>query len=95
MQRLSKLILKSHGACRLYLARLRDALFMVRSEDLAGVEAALLLLGHSQEDIDNKKKIDWPSFLRSYRVVAQPAELLERFDLVNRINGRLLDKKTK
>lgn len=58
MQRLSKLILKAHGACRAYLARLRDALFMVYREDLAGVEEALRLLGKTPEEIQAKKNSD-------------------------------------
>lgn len=67
MQRLSKLILKSHGACRAYLARLRDAFFMVHMEDLAAVEAALHLLGKSPEEIEAKKKTDWGYFLQRCR----------------------------
>lgn len=67
MQRLSKLILKSHGACRAFLARLRDAFFKVYAEDLAGVEAALLKAGMSQEEIDVKKRTDWAFFLQRCR----------------------------
>ncbi len=67
MQRLSKLILKSHGACRAYLARLRDAFFKVNAEDLAAVEAALLQTGMSKEDIEVKKTKDWTYFLQRCR----------------------------
>lgn len=67
MQRLSKLILKSHGACRAYMARLRDAFFMVHSEDLAAVEAALLSLGMTPPEIEEKKKTDWAYFLQRCR----------------------------
>eukprot|EP00904_Undaria_pinnatifida_P000836 jgi/Undpi1/10753/HiC_scaffold_29.g13201.m1 len=56
MQRLSKLVHKSHGACGAYMARLRDALSMVHSEDLAAVEAALRLLGKTPAEIEEKKK---------------------------------------
>ena len=51
------------GACAAYMARLRDALFMVHSEDLAAVEAALRLLGKTPEEIEEKKKTDWAYFL--------------------------------
>eukprot|EP00903_Cladosiphon_okamuranus_P019959 g18342.t1 len=96
MQRLSKLILKSHGACRAYLARLRDAFFMVHKEDLAGVEEALRLQGMSPEEIEAKKNSDWGYFLqRCRRVIPPPDVLLKRFNLANRIYGYLLDKKTK
>ena len=67
MQRLSKLVLKSHGAYGAYMARLRDALFMVHSEDLAAVEAALRLLGKTPEEIEEKKKTDWAYFLQRCR----------------------------
>ena len=67
MQRLSKLVLKSHGACGAYMARLRDALFMVHSEDLAAVEAALRLLGKTPEEIEEKKK---PTGRTSFRGAA-------------------------
>ena len=67
MQRLSKLVLKSHGACGACMARLRDALLMVHSEDLAAVESALRLLGKTPEEIEEKKKTDWAYFLQSCR----------------------------
>ena len=54
MQRLSKLVLKSHGACGAYMARLRDALFMVHSEDLAAMEATLRLLEKTPAEIEEK-----------------------------------------
>ncbi|CAN0004911.1 unnamed protein product, partial [Scytosiphon promiscuus] len=96
MQRLSKLILKSHGACRAYLARLRDAFFKVNADDLAAVQAALLLAGMSQEEVDAKKAKDWAYFLkRCRRMIPPPVELAERFDLVNKVYGGLLDNKTK
>eukprot|EP00904_Undaria_pinnatifida_P008491 jgi/Undpi1/4772/HiC_scaffold_18.g08125.m1 len=96
MQRLSKLVLKSHGACGAYMARLRDALFMVHSEDLAAVEAALRLLGKTPAEIEEKKKTDWAYFLqRCRRVIPQSDQLADGFDLVHRIYGHLLDAKTK
>ena len=64
MQRLSKLVLKSHGACSAYLARLRDAFFMVNADDLAAAEADLRHKGMSQEDVDGKKVRDWPYSFR-------------------------------
>ncbi|CAN0373205.1 unnamed protein product [Pylaiella littoralis] len=96
MQRLSKLILKSHGACGAYLARLRDAFFTINAEDLAAVEAALLQAGMSQDEVDIKKTKDWAYFLkRCRRMLPPPAELVKRFDLVNKIYGGLVGKKTK
>lgn len=67
MQRLSKLILKSHCACRAYLARLRDTFFKVNAEDLAAVEAALHQAGMSKKDIEVKKAKDWTFFLQRCR----------------------------
>ena len=67
MQRLSKLILKSHGACRAYMARLRDAFFMVHLEDLAAVEAALRSLGKTPAEIEEMKRTDWAYFLQRCR----------------------------
>ena len=67
MQRLSKLVLKSHGACSAYLARLRDAFFMVNADDLTAAEADLRHKGMSQEDVDRKKERDWPYFLQRCR----------------------------
>ena len=67
MQRLSKLVLKSHGACSAYLARLRDAFFMVNADDLAAAEADLRHKGMSQEDVDRKKERNWPYFLQRCR----------------------------
>ena len=52
-----------YGACGAYMARLINALFMVHSEDLAAVEAALRLLGKTPEEIEEKKKTDWAYFL--------------------------------
>ena len=67
MQRLRKLVLKSYGACGACMARLRDALFMVHSEDLAAVAASLRLLGKTPEEIEEKKKTDWAYFLQRCR----------------------------
>lgn len=67
MQRLSKVILKSHGACRAYLARLRDAFFKVNAADLAALQAALRLAGMSQAEVNEKKAKDWAYFLKRCR----------------------------
>lgn len=67
MQRISKLILKSHGACRAYLARLRDATFLVHEKDLEETEAALREQGLRQDAIDMKKKTEWGYFLQRCR----------------------------
>lgn len=67
MQRPSKLVLKSYGACGAYMARLRDAWFIVYKEDLAGVEEALRLLGKSPEDIETKKRTDRSYFRQRCR----------------------------
>eukprot|EP00904_Undaria_pinnatifida_P000541 jgi/Undpi1/10488/HiC_scaffold_29.g12938.m1 len=92
-KRLSKLVLKSHGECGAYMARSRVALFMVHSEDLAAVEAGLRLLAKTPAEIEEKKKTDWVYFLQ--RVIPQSDQLADRFDLVHRIYGHLLDAKTK
>ena len=49
---------RSHGGCSAYLARLRDAFFMVNADDLAAAEADLRHKGMSQEDVDGKKVRD-------------------------------------
>ena len=67
MQRLSMLILQSHGPCRPYLARVSDALHKVNAGDLAAVEAALLLTGITQQEVDTKKAKDWAYFLKRCR----------------------------
>ena len=67
LQRLSKLVLKSHGECGAYMARSRVALFMVHSEDLAAVEAGLRLLAKTPAEIEEKKKTDWVYFLQRCR----------------------------
>ncbi|CAM9669869.1 unnamed protein product, partial [Pylaiella littoralis] len=79
-----------------YLARLRDAFFKINAEDLAAVEAALLQAGMSQDEVDIKKTKDWAYFLKRCRRMIPPlAELVKRFDLVNKVYGGLVDKKTK
>ena len=67
MQRLSKLILKSHGAYRAFLTRLRDVFFKVYRSDLEHVEAALRQQGMSAEEIQTKKEQNWGFFLKPCR----------------------------
>lgn len=67
MQRISKLLLKSHGACAAYLARLRDACFEVHKGDLAKLEAALAAQGMSPAEIEEKKKKNWGYILQRCR----------------------------
>ena len=59
MQRLTKLVIKSHGACRAFLARLRDALFKVYRSDLEEVETALHQQGKSDTEIETTKEKNW------------------------------------
>ena len=63
MQRLSKLVLKSNGACRAFLARLRDAFFKVYRSDLVEVETALRQQGKSDAEIETMKEQNWDYFL--------------------------------
>ena len=63
MQRLSKLVLKSHGACRAFLRRLRDAFFKVYRSDLVEVETALRQQGKSDAEIETMKEQNWGYFL--------------------------------
>ena len=67
MQRLSKPVLKSHGTCRAFLTRLRDALFKVYRSDLEEVETALGQQGKSDAEIETMKKKNWGYFLSLYR----------------------------
>ena len=62
MQRLSKLVLKNHGACRAFLTRLRGALFKVNLSDLEEIETALRQQGKSDAEIETMKK-NWGYFL--------------------------------
>ena len=63
MQRLNKLILKSHGACRAFLKRLRDAFFKVYRSYLEEVEAALRQQGKSDAETKTMKEQKWGFFL--------------------------------
>ena len=67
MQRLSKLVFKSHGACRAFLTRLRDAFFKVYRSDLVEVETALRQQGKSDAEIETSKEQNWDYFLSLYR----------------------------
>ena len=63
MQRLSKVILKSHRACHAFLARLRDSFFKEYRSDLEEVEAVLRQEGKSDAEIETMKKHNWGDFL--------------------------------
>jgi hypothetical protein len=95
MQRISRTIKLKHGAAHAFLARLRDAFFVVSKEDLDAVCAFLQKQNLSKEEIEKKKKEDWVYFLKHCRrAVPGPKELLDRFDKVCTLFGPLEDAKT-
>ncbi|KAJ3081332.1 hypothetical protein HDU99_005967, partial [Rhizoclosmatium hyalinum] len=63
MNRINKTLLKSHGAYKPFMARLRDAFFLISKDDLDLVVAALKTAGLSDDEIEAKKDYDWAFFL--------------------------------
>lgn len=96
MTRLSKTLKKGHGAFRSFMARFRDAMFLVNTHDLHTVQDALRKQGMSHHDIQKKMEVDWIFFLKyCRRVIPPPPTLLQRFDRLCHAFQDVQDSKTK
>ncbi|KAI9091822.1 hypothetical protein DFS34DRAFT_314546 [Phlyctochytrium arcticum] len=62
MNRISKHFQKSHGGFRPFIACLRDAIFLVSSEDVKLVEEVLLQQGLTRDEIQKKRILNGRSF---------------------------------
>ncbi|CBJ28935.1 similar to Werner syndrome protein [Ectocarpus siliculosus] len=83
LQRISRLCKKSHGAFKPFMARLRDACFIVNQDDIKEVEQALGSKGMTPEAVAEYKDKNWTYFLRNCRrLVPERQRLLERFNSV-------------
>ncbi|KAJ3029502.1 UNVERIFIED_CONTAM: UAA transporter [Siphonaria sp. JEL0065] len=95
MNRINKTLLKAHGAYKPFMARLRDAFFLVCEEEMKAVEDALRASGMNEGDIKLKKENDWAFFLKyCRRLIPSKEELLKRFDRVCQEFQDILDSKT-
>ena len=84
MYRLSRTMLQTHGAFRAFMARLRDALFLVSEEDVEDLKEYLKTVQKmGPDEIAEKMEQDWSFFIRySRRAVPVKEVLLQRFDRV-------------
>ncbi|CAM9149525.1 unnamed protein product [Sphacelaria rigidula] len=83
LQRLSRLLKKSHGAFRPFMARLRDACFIVNLADIKEASLALKAQGMKPEEVATYKGKNWPFFLRNCRrLVPNRERLSAHFDSV-------------
>jgi hypothetical protein len=95
MNRINRTLLKAHGAYKPFMARLRDAIFLISAEDMNTVVAALKAARWTDEQIQAKKKYDWGFFLKHCRRhIPHKEELLKRFDKVCDAFHDMLDSKT-
>ncbi|KAJ3251609.1 hypothetical protein HDU77_005788, partial [Chytriomyces hyalinus] len=95
MQRLSRTMLKSHGAYHAFLARLQDAFLIVCSEDIEQISACLKSAGKTDTDIQEMKEKDWSFFVANSRRVCPPKDiLLVRFNWVVAAFSDVQDAKT-
>ncbi|CAM9377655.1 unnamed protein product [Ectocarpus sp. 6 AP-2014] len=92
LNRLSRTIKKGHGAFRPFMARLRDACFLVNRDDVLQAKKVLERRGMSPAQVQQAKDQDWSYFLRKCRrLVPPPSELLKRFDKVVQEFGNCVD----
>ncbi|CAN0310195.1 unnamed protein product, partial [Laminaria digitata] len=86
LQRISRLVKKNHGAFKPFMARLRDAFFIVNSEDIkeaSFVERSLEAQGMHPEEVAEFREKNWTFFLRNCRrLVPERERLLKRFNSV-------------
>ncbi|CAM9365309.1 unnamed protein product, partial [Hapterophycus canaliculatus] len=93
LNRLSRTMKKRHGAFNPFMARLRDACFLVNRED---VELALKARGMEDEHVQQIKDQNWSFFLKRCRRLVPPSnELLKRFDKVIEEFGNCVDNVSK
>ncbi|CAN0585127.1 unnamed protein product, partial [Laminaria digitata] len=80
LQRISRLVKKSHGAFKPFMARLRDACFIVNRDDIAEAKRALESGGMTPEKVQELRENNWTFFLRHCRrLVPERKRLLKRF----------------
>ncbi|CAM9724078.1 unnamed protein product [Pylaiella littoralis] len=92
LNRISRTVKKGHGAFKPFMARLRDACFLVNRDDIQQVEMVLEARGMTPEHVQQVKERNWALFLRSCRrLVPPPDELCERFDRVIEEFGGCVD----
>lgn len=95
LNRIARVLKKSHGAFCTFMAKLRDAFFLVCLEDMELVEEVLKNIGFSDLEIKDKKDQDWVFFLHYCRRAVPPKEiLLKRFDKVCQMFRNLRDAKS-
>lgn len=95
MNRISKLLKKAHGAWRPFMARLRDAFFLVSRHDVEVVESSLRAKGHSDTEIQNVKYNEWAFFLKfCRRIIPNAYELERRLQKVYDTYAGICDAKT-
>ena len=79
MQRLQKVLLKSHGAFSVFMSRLRDAIFIVSQDDKKKLFLNLRDKGFSENDLELLEKHNY-SYIASKcrRMIPEPVELEAR-----------------
>ncbi|CAN0113688.1 unnamed protein product [Laminaria digitata] len=98
LQRISRLVKKNHGAFNPFgapyrdqnndnfgpfMARLRDAFFIVNSEDIKEAKRSLEAQGINLEEVAEHREKNWTYFLRKCRrLVPERERLLKRFNSV-------------
>ena len=93
--RLSKVLLKSHGASASFRYRLSDCFFQVDKEDFNTVCDYLRSCNRTELDIKNMIKYNWDFFLKyCRRIVPQKDVLIRRFDRVCNFHANILDATT-
>ncbi|CAN0051384.1 unnamed protein product [Ectocarpus sp. 12 AP-2014] len=96
LNRLSRTIKKGHGAFRPFMARLRDACFLVNRDDVLQAKKVLERRGMSPARVQQVKDQDWSYFLRKCRrLVPPPSDLMKRFDKVVQEFGNCVDNISK
>ncbi|CAB1103500.1 unnamed protein product [Ectocarpus sp. CCAP 1310/34] len=105
LNRISRMTKKSHGAFKPFMARLRDACFLVNRDDVyqaslkpfgwiweRSVEMTLEARGMKPEEVQQLTEQNWSFFLRSSRrLVPRRDVLLKRFDRVIEEFGGCVD----
>lgn len=95
MLRISRTLKKSHGAFKIFMARFRDAMFLVNTKDVELICEALKKKGMSDEEVKTKIDEDWVFFIRYCRRLVPSSEiLLKRFDRVCNAFADVKDAKT-
>jgi len=95
MLRISRTLKKGHGAFKIFMARFRDAMFLVNMKDVEIVCDALRRQGYSEDDVKKKLDEDWVFIMRyCRRAVPSPDVLLKRFDRLCNAFADIKDAKT-